>query len=139
MPLNFPPLVVLTSHFRITGGHDLNPSAQVLLDEDEQLFGTFDQIAQQVMAQAGVDAGLRPIVVALAAMSPGVSAIQRVQLATLFVKNAMAALNNPSPALEHVMLPAAAARGLTRSRAKKPKRAKAKKRRTPKKTRPSRG
>ena len=105
MPLNFPPFVVLSSHFRITGGHDLNPSSPTLLGEDQQLFATFNQIAVQVMASAGLGADLRPVVVALASMAPGVSPVQRVQLATLFVRNAMAALNNPAPALANVMLP----------------------------------
>ena len=59
------------------------------------------------MAQAGLGADLQPLVVALASMAPGVSPVQRVQLATLFVRNAMAALNNPAPALRSVMLPAA--------------------------------
>ena len=126
MPLNFPPFVVLTSHFRITGGHDLNPSAQTLLGEDQQLFNAFNQLAVQVMASAGVDPSLRPVVVTLASMSPGVSDLQRVQLATVFVRNAMAALNQPAPALANVMLPAAVARGLTRSRAKTKKKKKKK-------------
>jgi hypothetical protein len=126
MPLNFPPFVVLTSHFRITGGHDLNPAAQTLLGEDQQLFNAFDQLAVQVMASAGVDPSLRPVVVTLASMSPGVSDLQRVQLATIFVRNAMAALNQPAPALANVMLPAAVARGLTRSRTKKKKKKKPK-------------
>jgi len=106
MPLHYPPFAVLTSHFRVTGGHDLNPSASTLLAEDQQLFTTFNQISAQVMAQAGLGADLQPLVVALASMAPGVSPVQRVQLATLFVRNAMAALNNPAPALRTVMLPA---------------------------------
>jgi hypothetical protein len=110
MPLNYPPFVVLGSHFRITGGHDLNPSPQTLLSEDRQLFTAFNQAAVQVMATAGLGPQLRPVVVALASMAPGVSPVQRVQLATLFVKNAMAALNNPAPALEDVVMAVAASR-----------------------------
>jgi hypothetical protein len=106
--LNYPPFVVLSSHFRITGGHDLNPTGAALEAEDQQLFNTFDAIATQVMATAGVSADLRPIVVALASMAPGISATQRTQLASIFVKNAMAALNNAAPALAEVMPQAAA-------------------------------
>jgi hypothetical protein len=120
MPLNYPPFVVLSSHFRETGGHDLNPAMDTLIGEDQQLFDAFDAIAVQVMTTAGVSPDLRPIVVALASMAPGVSPVQRVQLATLFVKNAMFALNNPAPALAEVMLATAPrARTVTRVRAKK--------------------
>ena len=126
MPLNYPPFAVLTSHFRVTGGHDLNPSASTLLAEDQQLFTTFNQISAQVMAQAGLGADLQPLVVALASMAPGVSPVQRVQLATLFVRNAMAALNNPAPALRSVMLPVPgrSRSAPTRSRGKTAKRTK---------------
>jgi hypothetical protein len=110
MALNYPPFVVLTSHFRVTGGHDLNPSAQTLQAEDQQLFSAFNQITIQVMTQAGVGADLLPLIVALASMAPGVSPTQRVQLATLFVRNAMASLNQPAPALSAVMLPVAGRR-----------------------------
>jgi hypothetical protein len=106
--LNYPPFVVLSSHFRITGGHDLNPTGAALEAEDQQVFNTFDAIAVQVMAAAGVSADLRPVVVALASMAPGISPTQRTQLASLFVKNALAALNSPAPALAAV-LPLAAA------------------------------
>jgi hypothetical protein len=101
--LNYPPFVVLSSHFRITGGHDLNPTGAALEAEDQQLFNTFDAIATQVMGTAGVSADLRPVVVALASMAPGISPTQRTQLASIFVKNAMAALNSAAPALAEVM------------------------------------
>jgi hypothetical protein len=118
MPLNYPPIVVLTTEFRRTGGHDLNPTAQLLRAEDQQLFSTFNQPALQVMAQAGLDTALLPVVVTLASIAPGVSPTQRVQLAVLFVKNATAALNSPSPLLGAVMLGAARnARAGSRKRA----------------------
>jgi len=135
MPLNYPPFAVLTSHFRVTGGHDLNPSASALLAEDQQLFTTFNQISQQVMAQAGLGADLQPLVVALASMAPGVSPVQRVQLATLFVRNAMAALNNPAPALRSVMLPGAGRRRSAPTRSRAPKK-RTKKAATRKRARP---
>jgi len=121
MPLNYPPFVVLSSHFRVTGGHDLNPTAQTLFGEDQQLFAAFNQIALQAMGSAGVGADLLPVVVALASMAPGVSTVQRVQLATLFVRNAMAALSNAAPALAQVMLPPAATPRRKKSSARKPK------------------
>lgn len=121
MSLNYPPAIVLISHFRISGGHDLNPSGQILIGEDQQLFATFNQIAMQVMSAAGLGPNLLPLVVALASMAPGVSPIQRVQLATLFVKNAIAALNKPAANLAQLMLPskqAAAAPSGSRARAR---------------------
>ena len=135
MPLNYQPFVVLLSHFRATGGHDLNPPAQTLLGEDQQLFSAFNQIALQVMAQAGVGIDLLPVVVALASMAPSVSAAQRVQLATLFVRNAMAVLNNAAPALADVMLAPPTPRGPRRKtsagvRAKKAKTPKAPRKRS---------
>jgi len=99
MALNYPPFVVLTSHFRVGG--DRNPPAQTLQAEDQQLFTAFNALAVQAMTQAQLSSEFLPLVVLLASMSPG-SATQRVQLATLFVRNGLFVLNQAAAPVANV-------------------------------------
>jgi hypothetical protein len=107
--LNYPPFVVLTSHFRVSGNP--NPPAQTLQAEDQQLFTAFNALAAQAVTQAQLSPEFLPLVVLLASMSPG-SAPQRVQLATLFVRNALFVLNRAAPPVASV---AESARGMAPS------------------------
>ena len=100
MALNYPTFVVLTSHFRTT--FNPNPVAQTLQAEDQQLFAAFNALAVQAMAQAQLSSQFLPHVVLLASMSPG-NAPQRVQLATLFVRNALFVLNQAVPPVANVV------------------------------------
>src|SRR5690349_20377174 len=109
MLFNYPPFVALASYFRLTAGHDVNPSAQVLIGQDEQLFATFDNLASNVMTGAGLSVQLKPIVILLVAMAPpGLNPVQQVQLACLFLRNALIVLNHPTPTLADMVNLAAA-------------------------------
>jgi hypothetical protein len=95
MPLHYPPFVVLWTYYDATAGHDINPARGTLEAFDNQLFSTWDQVITFAMAQFGIPAGYKPVLITLADIAPGVSLPQRAQSACAFFHNAMLALQRP--------------------------------------------